>query len=80
MTRPVSPQSSRLRVKLLLVSSLVLFSCSLLFDSKLPDAPRAPAIGAAAPDFALPDQSGEIVSSSSLRGRQIVLVFYRGFW
>jgi peroxiredoxin Q/BCP len=36
------------------------------------------AVGAAAPDFALPDQDGRNVSLSSLRGKNVVLVFYPG--
>jgi len=32
--------------------------------------------GAPAPDFELPDQDGEIVRLSALRGRTIVLYFY----
>ena len=32
--------------------------------------------GARAPDFALPDQSGNEVTLESLRGRRVVLVFY----
>ena len=48
----------------------------------LPVVPRAsgPAIGAAAPDFALPDQSGRIVRLADLRGAPVLLVFYRGHW
>ncbi len=32
--------------------------------------------GAPAPDFALPDQDGNVVTLESLRGRRVVLVFY----
>ena len=32
--------------------------------------------GTAAPDFTLPDQDGEDVTLSSLRGRPVVLYFY----
>ncbi len=61
--------------------AVVGLSCSSLFhSSRLPDAELAPAVGAAAPDFALVDQRGEAVTSSSMRGQQTVLVFYRGFW
>ncbi len=34
------------------------------------------AVGAAAPAFALPDQTGKVVSSESFRGREYVLYFY----
>lgn len=33
-----------------------------------------------APGFTLPDQHGNEVRLSDLRGRKVVLVFYRGFW
>jgi thioredoxin-dependent peroxiredoxin len=36
------------------------------------------AIGAAAPNFSLPDQFGHQVTLSALRGRNVVLVFYPG--
>lgn len=36
--------------------------------------------GQTAPDFTLPNSSGEAVTLSSLRGKNIVLVFYRGHW
>ena len=32
--------------------------------------------GAPAPDFALPDQDGNVVTLESLRGKRVVLVFY----
>ena len=38
--------------------------------------PLAP--GTPAPDFALPDQDGNTVKLSSLRGKNVVLVFYPG--
>jgi peroxiredoxin Q/BCP len=44
---------------------------SWLFSDPLP-------IGAAAPDFSLPDDAGQIVTLSKLRGKQVVLVFYPG--
>lgn len=35
---------------------------------------------ARAPDFALTSMTGERVHLQDLRGRKVVLVFYRGFW
>ncbi len=32
------------------------------------------------PAIALPDQSGAIVSLAELRGRKVIVTFYRGFW
>lgn len=42
---------------------------SALFSDPLP-------VGAAAPDFTLPDDAGQPVTLSALRGRNVVLVFY----
>lgn len=42
-----------------------------LFSTPLP-------AGTPAPDFSLPDQDGQIVSLASLRGHNVVLVFYPG--
>lgn len=39
-----------------------------------PSAPLAP--GTVAPDFTLPDQDGNIVTLSELRGKNVVLIFY----
>jgi peroxiredoxin Q/BCP len=36
------------------------------------------AVGSAAPDFTLKDDSGHVVTLSKLRGRSVVLVFYPG--
>ena len=41
----------------------------MIFSQPLP-------IGAPAPDFSLPDQDGHLVSLASLKGRNVVLVFY----
>jgi peroxiredoxin len=38
------------------------------------------AVGANAPDFTLPKYGGGTVTLSELRGRNVVLVFYRGYW
>ena len=36
-------------------------------------------VGSLAPDFTLPDDSGQQYSLSDFRGRRVVLVFLRGF-
>ena len=36
------------------------------------------AVGARAPDFSLPDQDGNLVTLATLRGHNIVLIFYPG--
>jgi cytochrome oxidase Cu insertion factor (SCO1/SenC/PrrC family) len=38
------------------------------------------AVGAAPPAFELPSASGTKVSLASLAGKNVVLVFYRGYW
>ena len=38
------------------------------------------AVGTVAPDFELPSAAGGNLKFSSLRGRNVVLVFYRGYW
>lgn len=50
---------------------------------QLPESKGAPQVGQRAPDFALPDQDGKVVTLSDLAsggGRGAVLIFYRGFW
>lgn len=37
-------------------------------------------VGAAPPAFDLPSAGGGKVSLASLRGKNVVLVFYRGYW
>ena len=44
---------------------------SWLFSNPLP-------VGAAAPDFSVPDDTGHTVTLSALRGKNVVLVFYPG--
>ena len=58
------------------------FFCWQLFVAsyRLPPAARAPAVGMAAPDFELKDERGVPLRLSSFRGRNVVLLFYRGFW
>ena len=38
------------------------------------------AAGQPAPDFTLHDQDGKDVSLSALRGKPVLLYFYRGYW
>jgi cytochrome oxidase Cu insertion factor (SCO1/SenC/PrrC family) len=57
----------------------------------LPESKNAPAVGAKAPDFTLPDLTGQPVALSKLlaspvdaasgkKGAWLLLVFYRGYW
>lgn len=47
---------------------------------QLPTAPKELAVGIAAPDFVLPDAKGGSVSLAAMRGKPVLLVFYRGAW
>jgi AhpC/TSA family len=38
------------------------------------------AVGSVAPDFELPSSAGGKLKLSGLRGKNVVLVFYRGYW
>ena len=58
----------------------VLFILMLYPFARLPEATDAPAVGRAAPNFTLADQTGAPVELASLRGKNVVLVFYRGHW
>ena len=50
-------------------------------DGASGDAPVGPlAVGAAAPDFALPRAPGQTLALRALRGRPVVLVFYPADW
>lgn len=53
-----------------------------LGSKDLPAAAGAPAVGAKAPDFALPDTSNRPVALSQLLSQSngVLLVFYRGHW
>lgn len=58
---------------------------SLLFSTLavaqvLPRPQIASAEGKLAPDFTLKDQQGKSFHLSSLRGKNVLLIFYRGYW
>jgi hypothetical protein len=57
-----------------------LFILMLFRASVLPDAVNAPAVAQTAPDFTLSDQTGAPVHLAGLRGKNVLLVFYRGHW
>jgi hypothetical protein len=58
----------------------VLFIFMLYRAAVLPEAPNAPMVGRAAPAFSLDDQTGAPVQLAALRGKNALLVFYRGHW
>ena len=66
-----------------LLSLLVLgffLSYTFYLSAQLPPSKGAPKVGEEAPDFTLPDQQGNPVKLSDLRGQPALLVFYRGYW
>ena len=62
------------------VALAVLFIFFLFPFTTLPRIESAAAIGRAAPDFTLADETGTPQQLAALRGRNVVLVFYRGHW
>lgn len=50
------------------------------FSSTLPAATAATMQMDQAPEFALQDQDGRVVRLADLRGKNAVLIFFRGFW
>ena len=67
-----------------LVVSVLLLGLAATFNfvfMAVPGGPSAFAVGQPAPDFTLPDATGQPVHLAAYRGRQpVVLVFYRGYW
>lgn len=53
---------------------------ALLYGAFVVPAAAGPALGAAAPDFALRDQHGRERHLADFRGAPLLLVFYRGHW
>jgi cytochrome oxidase Cu insertion factor (SCO1/SenC/PrrC family) len=58
----------------------ILLSQLPLVSQVLPRPQIASAEGKPAPDFALKDQFGRTVRLNSLRGKRVLLIFYRGHW
>jgi hypothetical protein len=48
--------------------------------SRMPDRPASAGVGSAAPDFTAPDAKGESFQLSTLRGKPVLLKFFRGHW
>ncbi len=59
--------------------SLLAAAAPLLAQSPAADLNRVQ-VGSAPPPFELPSASGGKLSLASLRGKNVVLVFYRGYW
>jgi len=62
------------------VAVAALFIFFLFPFTTLPQVEGAPAIGSTAPDFTLLDETGTAQHLAALRGRNVVLLFYRGHW
>lgn len=67
--------------------ALALLAAAQAGRAALPASPKAPAVGAKAPDFTLPDANASPVTLSKLlapresaKGSWVLLVFYRGYW
>ena len=63
----------------IIIESL-LFSILAVAQQVLPRPQISSAVGKPVPNFALQDQHGKIVRFASLRGRRVLLIFYRGYW
>ena len=46
----------------------------------LPRPQTTSAEGKPAPNFALKDQHGKTVRLAAMRGKRVLLIFYRGYW
>ena len=53
---------------------------AVVWKMKLPKPQIASAAGIAAPDFTLPDQSGQPYHLADQRGHRVLVIFYRGYW
>jgi hypothetical protein len=67
-----------------LALAVLLFGGGVFFHfvaTRVPTTPTALVIGQPAPDFTLPDATGQPVHLADYRGRKpVVLVVYRGYW
>jgi cytochrome oxidase Cu insertion factor (SCO1/SenC/PrrC family) len=67
------------RAKWIEVFSFLLWA-ALAFAQVLPRPQIASAEGKSAPNFTLKDQHGKDFRLSALRGKRVLLIFYRGYW
>src|SRR5438552_4722195 len=74
-------QSDAVRAQLLVVTTwLLLLLANMASAQVLPKPQITSAQGKLAPDFTLKDQEGRPFRLASLRGKRVLLVFYRGYW
>jgi len=63
-----------------IIIEFLLFSFLAVAQQVLPRPQIASGVGKLAPNFTLQDQHGKTVRLASLRGRRVLLIFYRGYW
>jgi len=74
-------QSDAVRAQLrVFIAWLVLLLANTASTQVLPKPQITSAQGKPAPDFTLKDQDGRPFHLASLRGKRVLLVFYRGYW
>jgi mycoredoxin-dependent peroxiredoxin len=62
------------------IIEFLLLSILAVAQQVLPRPQIASAEGKSAPNFTLQDQHGKTVSLAAIRGRRVLLIFYRGYW
>jgi cytochrome oxidase Cu insertion factor (SCO1/SenC/PrrC family) len=62
------------------IIEFLLFSILAVAQQVLPSPQIASAVGKPARNFTLQDQHGRTIRLASLRGRRVLLIFYRGYW
>jgi hypothetical protein len=71
-------------VAFLTVALTAFFVLAASIGTRMPASPAAPAVGAKAPDFTLPDTNNRPVTLAQLLAapgsKGVILVFYRGYW
>lgn len=67
------------KMKRLFITTLMLFASAAIISAQTPSTNLK--VGDRAPDFALPNGDGKLITLSEYNGRSaVVIVFYRGFW
>lgn len=82
--RRAQPKVAASIVTILSVAVTGFFVFGANFGTHMPASPTAPAIGAKAPDFTLPDTNRKPVALAQLLAapgaKGVILIFYRGYW
>ena len=72
--------AAMLRRICVLVAGLLLLPGIAGTQEILPKPQIASAVGKVAPNFTLKDEHGRNFRLASMRGKRVLLVFYRGYW